>query len=411
VLVAALLFAGGCQRNAGAPAPAPAAPPGTVQSWVLPAASATSAPGLVATTDGRLLLSWIDSTAGRRNALQFSEWQAGGGWQSAPRTILVGDSLLVESANPPRLMATADGALWVDFLQRDAQGQQVLQLSRSLDGGFNWSAPVLVASAPAGGELGFATLWPQAQTQLGFAWLASASAPAIAGGRGAAAPASEPATAVHAGVFDASLRRNAVAVVDARACDCCQLATAMTSRGALLVYRDRSATEIRDIAATRFDGQRWSAPRPVHADHWTMAGCPVNGPAVAAGGMDAVVAWYTGAGPQPRVQLARSTDAGDTFAPPVVVDQGDAVLGRVAVARDAHDVWVLWMREDAGVQSLWLARYPPDLSHALQRVRVATLRGRGRVSGFPQLALQAGHAFVVWTDVEGRTTQLHGATL
>jgi hypothetical protein len=216
---------------------------------------------------------------------------------------------------------------------------------------------------------------------------------------------------VHAGVFDPFLRRSDVADVDTRACDCCQMAVAVTARGPLLVYRDRSATEIRDIAATRFDGQHWSAPRPVHADHWTMTGCPVNGPALAAAGMDAVVAWYTGADPQPRVQLARSGDAGGTFASPVVVDQGDAVLGRVAVARDAHQVWVSWLREDAGVQSLWLARYPPDLSRALQRVRVATLHGRGRVTGFPQLALQAGHAYVVWTDVDGHTTQLHGATL
>jgi hypothetical protein len=142
-----------------------------------------------------------------------------------------------------------------------------------------------------------------------------------------------------------------------------------------------------------------------------MTGCPVNGPAISARDQDVVVAWYTAAGQQPLVQLARSSDAGDRFGAPVVVDRGDAVLGRVAVGLDASQAWVLWLREDAGVQSLWLARYTPDLSRQLQRVKIATLQGRGLATGFPQLALQAGNAYVVWTDVANGVTQLQGAML
>ena len=40
--------------------------------------------------------------------------------------------------------------------------------------------------------------------------------------------------------FDMSLNRGADAQLDARACDCCQTAVAMTARGPLLAYRDRS---------------------------------------------------------------------------------------------------------------------------------------------------------------------------
>ena len=128
---------------------------------------------------------------------------------------------------------------------------------------------------------------------------------------------------------------------------------------------------------TRFDGKAWSAPTLVHADGWKMPACPVNGPALAAHGDAVVVAWYTAAGGTPSVQLARSDDAGAHFAAPVAVDRGEAVQGRVAVALDAAQAWVLWVREDAGGQSLQLARYAPDLSRRLAQVEVAKLQGRG----------------------------------
>jgi hypothetical protein len=196
--------------------------------------------------------------------------------------------------------------------------------------------------------------------------------------------------------------------VDPSVCDCCGTDAAVTSRGPLLVYRDRTAGEIRDIYAARLEDGAWQAPRAVHADGWTIAACPVNGPAVAAAGNDAVVAWYSAANDVPKLQLARSADAGDSFGAPVVVDEGEAVQGRTDVALDAKQAWVAWLREDAGAQSLWLARYAPDLSRELSRTQVAALHGRGRGTGFPKLAVRDGEVFVVWTDIIDGAPQLHG---
>ena len=41
------------------------------------------------------------------------------------------------------------------------------------------------------------------------------------------------------------------AVLDARACDCCQTDAAMTSAGPVVVYRNRTEEEIRDIYIAR----------------------------------------------------------------------------------------------------------------------------------------------------------------
>jgi hypothetical protein len=383
-----------------------------VHDWVLPAAPGSADPDLIATGDGRMLLSWIDASAGRRNALQFAQW-SNGHWQSAPRTIAVGDALIANGADTPHLAATADGALWVQWLQKTPAGEgNDLMLSRSADGGFNWSPPARINAESDGAEHGFASLWPATRDRVGVAWLDGAPKPsAMASPATHEATPAASATALRAAVFDMNLRPGTTATIDERACDCCQTGIAMTTRGPLLVYRDRTPDEIRDIAATRFDAGTWSRPVPVHGDQWKMPACPVNGPAVAASGDTAIVAWYTAANDTPAVELARSRDAGEHFDPPVVVERGVAVQGRVAVAVDAQQAWVAWVSGQGATQALWLARYTPDLSRRLQRLQVATLRARGPGAGYPQLLAQDGAAYIVWTDIDHGRMQLHGAVV
>ena len=387
--------------------------PYVVQDWPLPVAPGAAEPELVVAPDGRLLLGWVSSVPGRRNALQFSDTDASGRWQTAPRTIAVGNSLLANWANTPHLLATPDGALWVHWLQSAGAGEASnLALARSTNDGFSWSAPLQVNPDGAPAEHGFASLWPASSDTLGMAWLAGApEQPAAPDARtGHAMHAEhEAATALRAAVFDRNLQRGAEQVVDPQVCDCCRTAVAMTARGPLLVYRDRSDADIRDIAATRFDGHAWSKPLPVHADGWKMTACPVNGPAIAARGSDALVAWFTAAQDKPTVLLARTRDAGDHFDAPVTVDTGAQVDGRVAVALDSRQAWVAWLREDAGGSTLWLSRYASDLSHELQRFQVAKLHARGPAAGYPQLAVRDDGAWLVWTDSVDGAPQLRGA--
>src|SRR5690606_8524509 len=124
-----------------------------------------------------------------------------------------------------------------------------------------------------------------------------------------------------------------------------------------------------------------------------------------------VVAWYTAASGASEVRVAHSADAGDSFAAPLVLDAGEAVHGRVAVALDATQAWILWLREDGQGQSLWLSRRSPDLATEYQRLEVARLASRGRGTGFPQLAVAGGVAHVVWTDAVDGVASLHGARI
>lgn len=411
-VLAATLAAVGCSRdatNSEASTPAAAAAQPGLQPWTLPAGPGAAQPDLALAPDGRLLLSWLDVQEGRRTRFQFAQFGGDGPWD-VTRTIAIGNSFFANWADTPHILATPDGALWVQWLQKSGAAPYAYDvvLSTSRNDGMNWSEPVRPHTDGTTTEHGFAALWPQGNDKLGIAWLDGRNT-AAAQGEGGHAGHGGGAMTLRSGVFDSTLRTGGDTELDASVCDCCQTDAALTDKGPLLVYRDRTAEEIRDIHAIRFDGSAWSTSKPVSSDNWKMPACPVNGPSVAARGSAAVVGWYTAAGNTPAVKLAHSTDAGDSFGAPVVLEQGEAVQGRVDVALDAGAAWVLWTREDASGQSLWLARYAPDLSAQLEKVEIAKLQGRGRGTGFAQLVLRDGRGYIVWTDVVDKTSSLHGA--
>lgn len=424
--------------------PAPASGDFKAQVWVLPAEAGSLAPDLVRTPDGRILLSWINRREGRRNVLQFSSYTEQDGWQSQPRTIAIGNTLAASGANAPHLLATPDGALWAQWLQtrpEQATGHDAdVTLARSRDGGMTWAQMTRVNDDAAPAEHGFAALWPEGADRIGIAWLdgrdlsaggqttdgsgagehaehadghadrAMADMPGM-GGMHHDAQGDSKSTQLRVNGFDMGLRRGADTVLDPHSCDCCQIAVAVTARGPLLAYRARSAENVRDIATLRFENGKWTTPHSVHEDGWKIDACPVAGPALAAQGNTVVAAWYSERDGKPLLQVARSADAGDTFAAPVDLDPGQTVLGRVGVALDGQQAWVAWLRETAQGQTLMLARYAPDLSKRLQLIEVARLGARGMASGYPKLLAGDGMAWLVWTDSEGGTARLKGARI
>jgi hypothetical protein len=148
--------------------------------------------------------------------------------------------------------------------------------------------------------------------------------------------------------------------LDLRTCDCCQVASTVAASGPVVAYRGHTAENIRDISTTRTVAWSWSQPRVVHADHWHIEACPVNGPALAARGDTVAIAWFTGAQDTARVRVAFSVDGGQRFGAPVRVD-GGAPAGRVGISLDENgDALVSWLErvppEDAEVRVRRVAR-------------------------------------------------------
>ena len=379
-----------------------------VAAWPLPAPDGAAQPDLVAAPDGTLLLSWIEPR-GEGHVLRFARHGADG-W-STPRTIGSGDDWFVNWADTPHLAATADGALWAHWLRKSAAATYAYDvvLTRSADGGDTWSDPFAVNQDGTPTEHGFVAMWPAGESSLGIAWL---DGRATGGGHGGHEGHGGGMMTLRTARFDASLARHDETRLDASACDCCQTSAAMAAGGSIVAYRDRTQDEIRDIAVVRqVDGQ-WRDPRIVHADAWEMPACPVNGPALDARGDAVVVAWYTAAGGMPRVRVAGSEDGGASFDAPVDLDAGAHVQGRLAVALGDRGTWIAWLRVGADGQSLQLARFSGSLANSPVTRQVATLAGRGRGTGFPQVAvLPDSRAYLAWTEIVDGQARLRGAAV
>ncbi|MBK8293050.1 MAG: exo-alpha-sialidase [Flammeovirgaceae bacterium] len=180
--------------------------------------------------------------------------------------------------------------------------------------------------------------------------------------------------------------------LDNRTCDCCQTTAAITSNGPVVVYRDRSDDEIRDMSIVRFINNEWTKPQPVHEDRWKIAGCPVNGPRISSKGNYLAVVWFTAASDSAHVNVSFSADGGATFDSPIQVDEGGAI-GRVdLVMLDAERVIVSWM-EGTSIK----ARVVHNDGTIDKSIEVANSSG-ARSSGFPQMTRAADKLVFAWTD-------------
>lgn len=391
-----------------------------VQDWPLPAPAGSTQADLVKTPTGELLLSWVEPTGEAQHRLQLSRVApaASAEW-STPITAGSGSDWFLNWADTPHVYALADGSLWAHWLRSTGPGRldYGIELVRSADQGRTWSVPQLVHLADSSGDHGFVTFWPHTRDRLGIAWLDSrqkAAAKALAGEHAeqeagghdhhGGAP-----MMLRAAIYDPNANQLGEWPLDVSTCDCCTTSSAMTERGPVVVYRGRSADEIRDTRLVRFDGGAWTPPRDVHADGWQIAGCPVNGPVVSSRGNTLWVAWYTEADGQPELRAARSDDAGDMFSAPVTVASGMQVLGRVDMALADNHLLIAWLEQGAeGTQKIKLGRYSLELS-AQQITDVASLAARGRASGMPRLAVAGDSAWLVWTEVSNERPLLRGA--
>lgn len=383
-----LLAALACSPQAGSPTVEGAAAEATRQEggWTgidPPAARGALAPRLSRLGE-RPLLSWLEPVAIDRQPGHRLVVSVLGpdGW-SQPSEVTRGSDLFANWADLPAVVEAPDGSLVAHWLEKVATPPYAyhVRLSRSEDGGGSWEALGRLHGDDSPQEHGFVS-WVVDQGALRAFWLDGAAM-----GRG------EP-MALHTALVDGAEVREETQL-DERVCECCATAAASVAAGSVVVYRDRSETEVRDIAVARRTADGWSEPRRVREDDWVMPGCPVNGPAVATEGDRLAVGWFTAAGGRPRVLVALSEDGGAGFGEAIELDR-DLPLGRVGVAPMPGGVAVSWLATRNGRAQLRLQAVSWDGTLG-DPVTVAET-GSGRTSGFPRLAWADEGLVVVWVE-------------
>ncbi|WOJ92861.1 hypothetical protein R0135_13850 [Congregibacter variabilis] len=335
---------------------------------------------------GGLYLSWVaqgDSLA----QLAYSKW-LDGTW-SGPQTISEGANWFVNWADFP-VLSMNGGADVAHWLQSSGEGSYDYDVVASFydQSQAKWGEGVVVNRSGIAAEHGFVSMLPMGEQQTLIAWLDGRNTKNT--------PDAGPMT-LRGAVFDASGNNLREWELDRATCDCCQTSAAMTEAGPVVVYRDRSPEERRDIAIVRMINESWTAPALVHKDDWQVMGCPVNGPAVAARDNLVAVAWFTAKDDLPTVKLALSSDSGATFSPPSRV-AGPDTNGRVDVEILVNgQVVVSWMDTQTAEAKIMLSRFKPT-GQLIDGIEVA-VSSASRRSGFPVIESVDNTVYVSWTDV------------
>ncbi|MFQ3352025.1 MAG: hypothetical protein ACI914_001283 [Candidatus Marivariicella framensis] len=188
--------------------------------------------------------------------------------------------------------------------------------------------------------------------------------------------------------------------LDAAACDCCQTSIANTSDGPIVVYRDRSDKEVRDVYSVRNINGVWEDPNPVHNDGWIINGCPVNGPKVASNSKNLAIAWFTASNGNPLVNVSFSKNNGASFDKPIKINDVNAI-GRVDIAfLNDDEAIVSYMEVDDAGTYLRIKKVSVN-RRISQPITISKIDG-GRNTGVPQLEIINNEIFIVWTIfVEG----------
>ncbi len=373
-----------------------------------PTGAGAAMPNLFSAADGRVLMSWFEPAGGGVYALRLSVRDSEGAW-STPRDVVRRSDLFVNWADFPSVVALTDGRFLAHWLQRNGSGRYAyeVRVAESKDEGATWSASTTPHRPGVPAEHGFVSILPTADGSArlffldGSAGLASYAGPI---------PAPEGAIPMRLSTnrWGSGMADSTKVVLDQRVCECCQTAAAMTARGPVVVYRDRSDAEIRDISILREIQGEWTAPRRVHADEWKVDFCPVNGPAIVADGESVAVTWFTGARDTARVLVAFSTDAGTTFGPAIRVDEGTPA-GRVGVQWIGNDALVSWLERSTGDTAFVKVRRVRRDGTVGAPTTVSTSSGT-RSSGFPRMVRGGAGVILAWT-IPGTPSAVLMATL
>ncbi|HQS04074.1 MAG TPA: sialidase family protein [Daejeonella sp.] len=350
--------------------------------------SVSGEPSLFTDSVGVTYLSWVEKTK-EKSTLSFSKLNEGK-W-SNPTVISSGENWFVNWADYPTLAADGSGSMIAHFLEKSEKGKYTydVKLTTSADSGKTWGESRILNEDGKKAEHGFVSLVPYKENYF-VAWLDGREA--AQEGEGGHSEGHHGQMTLRGALISKKGAKSSEWELDNRVCDCCQTTAAITTNGPVVIYRDRSAEEVRDISIVRFVNGQWTEPKAVFSDNWKIAGCPVNGPRVDVRGNNLALAWFSSPDKIGQVSVIFSHDGGASFGSPVRVDEGEGI-GRVDIVMlDDKTAMVSWM-EGAAIKA---AKIYADGTKE-PSITIAS-SSQSRSSGFPQMARSGKSLVFAWTD-------------
>ncbi|MEQ8471473.1 MAG: hypothetical protein RIC35_09815 [Marinoscillum sp.] len=395
-LIIASLLLSSCQKNQEK-----ATENSTLQNVESPAGSNASLPYLIKGGDDLLYMSWVEKRDSGWIDLKYSV-QKEDIWQT-PEVIASGNDWFVNWADYPMMAVDKHGNMITHFLAKSSSGTYSYDVNVVYKPvGGEWSEPIIPHDDGTPTEHGFVTMLPKNDGTFLLSWLDGRNTGGgdhDSGGHGGGG-----AMTIRTATLDMMGNLTQEAELDSRVCDCCQTGGAMTPGGPVIVYRDRSEEEMRDMSFVSMVENNWTEPKVVNSDGWKIEGCPVNGPRIAAYENTTATAWFTAAEGIAKVKVAFMDASGESFQEPIIVDDSVSV-GRVDIVMiDNQSAYVSWLDLEGETPLIKFRKVSSDGSLGKPVVVSETSASRG--SGFPQMEVIDGTLFFAWTDMDEQSTSV-----
>ena len=352
----------------------------------------SSEPSLLKAHDGTIYLNWYEAIGNDITALKFSKLE-NHTW-SVPKTITTGDNWFVNWADFPALIAFGEN-LAIHYLEKSGEDTYAydVKLMISNDKGGSWNPAFKPHLDQTKTEHGFVSKTAMTDTEFLAVWLDGRQMELAKKDSTITAQMS-----LRAAIIDQNNHLKSKYLLDERTCDCCQTDTALTNDGPIVVYRDRSHEDIRDIYYTKLQNNHtWSTPKPIYNDDWKISGCPVNGPAISTKEDLVAVSWFTVAQDTPQIKVAFSNDNGTTFNRPILIGNTMS-LGRLDIEMlDEISAVVSWMETVNGQTVIKIQRVFIDGRKS--KAFVVAESSESRSSGFPRMIINNNDIIMAWTQV------------
>lgn len=366
-----------------------------------PVGDSCAEPYLFTDRNGTAYLSWVEKK-GKQSTLKFSSL-VNDKW-TTPSIIATGNNWFVNWADYPVLSSDGANNLLAHYLEKSdtAKFTYDVKLVSSPDSGKTWSSSMILHDDNKKAEHGFVSIIPY-KDQFFVTWLDGRKTASEEGHEGHDGHHGE--MTLRAAFIDKNGKKINEWELDGRICDCCQTTASITNEGPIVVYRDRSDEEVRDMSIVRYVNGNWSLPKSIYPDNWQIKACPVNGPRSDTNGNNLAIAWFSAKDKKGEVKVVFSNDGGASFGNPIHVDEGKAI-GRVDIALiDSSSAIVSWMEGSTinavKIHSNGTKETPITIASSSEK----------RSSGFPQITKANNKIYFAWTDDKDKTIRVASINL
>ena len=353
----------------------------TFEKVKTPANENALAPNLCSFGD-HFALSWIERNQKGTDKLKMASWN--GLKFDEQNLIAESKKMFANWADIPSLIEAPSGDLYANWLNRIGNKTYAygVRIERSVNRGKSWDSIGWLHNDTSATEHGFVSLIPEDSHVRAF-WL---------DGQMMSKPKGK--MMLRSAIIDGDQIKDEC-VLDDDVCTCCPTSAIQLSSGPIVVYRNRSPQEVRDISFVLGKDRKWSKPTRLQADNWLMPGCPVNGASIATTGNLVAVSRFTIINKKPQVILRLFMAGQNKSGKDIVLDK-NAPIGRSATVCTKDSIYTVWIGFEKKRSVLRMAEV--SLAGEIKEMTTLTQIDETRSSGMPRAIFSGNYLWVSWTD-------------